>query len=102
MTEGALDPILRGARAYWRARVFPHRTKSLLVFAVFVGAGALVALFLGPELGLAWVIVGLAFLAGDFSILVKTARCQNCGILVSPAPAYRKECPACGHVMQGE
>jgi hypothetical protein len=102
MTQRSLAPILRGARAYWGIRIRPHRTRCLLVCVVFVVGGAFVGLFFGPELGIAWAIAGLAFLAGDFGILVKAARCQNCGILVSPAPAYRKECPVCGHIMQGE
>ena len=91
--------VASGARLYWQSRIAPHPITSFAFFLAFCAVEILLIVAARFEFSLAWLAVWLSFLVGDISTLIRVARCRNCGILVVPAPAYRKECPVCGHIM---
>jgi hypothetical protein len=89
-----------GAHFYWQVRVLPHPIRWFVLFVLFCVIEIVLLPTVSLEFSLVWLVMGISFLVGDITSLIKVARCQNCGILVSPAPAFKKECPACGHIIQ--
>lgn len=89
-----------GARAYWHLRIAPQPILALSLSLAFLLVLAILSLAARREFALGWFAIGLGALVGDVSILIKALRCVHCGFVVAPAPAFHKQCPGCGRIMQ--
>jgi hypothetical protein len=94
-----VQDIDSGAHIYWQRRISPHPMRWSVLFILFCVIGLVLLTTVRPEFSLAWLAIGVSFLVGDVSALIRVARCKNCGFRVSPAPTYRTECPSCGHII---
>ena len=91
--------VSNGALIYWHRRILHHPILSSVILLGFCVGAILLGATMRREFTLTWFVIGLGFLVGDISSLIRVARCKNCGLLVAPAPTYTKECPSCGHIM---
>jgi hypothetical protein len=92
--------ISNGAHLYWNRRITTHPIRWVVLLVAFCAMEVLLVATVSSEFALAWFAIGVSFLVGDITTLIKVARCRNCGFVVAPAPTYRKACPSCGHIMQ--